>query len=350
MSLEGPTAALLVALASGLLGSPSFPSDIQTSGSASIKTGPPSRGSRVTVALSSTDTRTLRNATVIMTPDTPGSESSLREVAIMPDGSFVFTNVPPGPYRIRARAGTASAEAPLIALHRIVVDTRDMDVTLTLTAAASLSGRLRADAVKTAAPATLAGLHIQAPFADGVAETATGDVLRNGTFTIGGLTPGRHFLVVEGLVDPWVLQAVTYRGQDVTDAGLDIDSGQSLGDVRITITDVTTEVSGTVRDDDGHAVPGARVLIMPGTPQLRTPSSRRFGMTTSDAAGRFRYRGLPPGEYRIVASMIDPADIYRPEILNRLGDAGVPLNLEPLAAPVIDLRLTPVTVPADITR
>jgi hypothetical protein len=112
----------------------------------------------------------------------------------------------------------------------------------------------------------------------------------------------------------------------------------------VTITDAATDISGTVRDTDGRPAPGAVVLIIPGAPQLRTAASRRFGRTSSDMDGRYHYRGLPPGEYRIVASMIDPADMDRPELLQQLSDAGVPLSLDALATPVMDLRLTPAII------
>jgi hypothetical protein len=340
MSLEGSTAALVVACASALL---SGAGDVQ----------PQSRGARVTVSLAVSGARKLSNAAVVMTRDgTPGSvvEPPTSGVVVLPDGSFVFSDVPPGAYRVRAHAGTSGTSTPLIAVHRIVVDSRDVSVTLSLAPGASVSGRLTAEGVNTAAPATFAGLQVEAPFADGAAETAVGDVMRNGSFTIRGLTPGRHVISLDGLAAPWVLHQVTFRGRDITDGGFEADSGQWLDDVRITITDATTDVSGTVRDSKGESVPGAAVLIIPAAPEFRTPSSRRFGRTTTDGAGRFRYRGLPPGEYRVVAAVLDDADIYQPELLRRLSDAGEPLMLAPLATPVMDLRLTPATVPSAAAR
>jgi hypothetical protein len=367
MCLEGPAAVLLVALASVL---PAWPSSHQSDASArpaaaipsswsrlqalssSSSDGPdgkpPSRGPRVTVTLTASDRSRLHNAAVIMTPegDHTVRERSGSEIAILPDGSFVFTGVAPGVYRIRARAGTASGGAPLFALYRIAVSTRDLDVALTLRPGATLSGRLGADGASAVKPATLAGVQIHALPADGngAGETASGELVRDGSFTIRGVMPGRHLVTVARLPHPWVLQRVTYRGQDITDIGLDTDSAQSIDDVRVTITDAATDVSGTVRDADGRPVPGAVVLIIPGAAQFRTAGSRRFGRTSTDRDGHYRYRGLPPGDYRVVASMLDP-DRDRPELLQHLNDAGVPLSLDALATPVIDLRLTPAITP-----
>ncbi len=304
---------------------------------------------RVTVTLTASDRSRLRDAAVIMARDSHhlAVERSTNEIAILPDGAFVFTNVAPGVYRIRARAASASSAGALLAVYRIVVGTRDLDVALTLRPGASLSGRLAADSVSTVKPAALAGVQIQAPFADssGAGETAAGEVVKDGSFTIRGVMPGRHLVTISGLPHPWVLQRVTHRGQDVTDIGLDTDSGQSIDDVRVMITEAATDVSGLVRGEDGRPVAGAVVLLIPGPPQFRTTVSRRFGRTSSGTDGRYRYRGLPPGEYRLVASMIDPADLDRPDLLQRLNDAGVPLSLDALATPVMDLRLTPASTP-----
>jgi hypothetical protein len=89
-------------------------------------------------------------------------------------------------------------------------------------------------------------------------------------------------------------------------------------------------------------VSGAKVLIIPAASQFWTRVSRRFGRASTDADGRYRYRGLPPGQYRVVASMLDEGDVYRRDLLDRLSNAGVELSLDPLATRAIDLRLTPV--------
>ena len=120
------------------------------------------------------------------------------------------------------------------------------------------------------------------------------------------------------------------------------DSGQRLEGVHVTITDVASDVSGTVVDAEGRGVAHATVLIIPDSPEFRTRVSRRFGRTSTDAKGRYRYRGLPPGEYRVVASTLDDSDVYRRDLLQQLFDAGVLLRLDALATRVIDLRLTPI--------
>ncbi len=321
---------------------------IQSRSSTSVESAaiPQPAGPRVTVTLVTPDRRKLINGAVIMTPD-PDHGSAAGEtgdVLIFPDGSFTFSHVTPGTYQIRGRAEADGKS--LFALHRIVVADHDVTVRLTLQPGASVSGRVSADAVRVDRPATFAGLRIQAPFADGSSfgDRPSGDALSDGSFSVQGVIPGTHIITVEGLPDPWVLKSVTYRGQDITDTGLEADSGQRLADLRVAITDVASEVTGTVRDAEGHGVPAVMVLVIPSAPQFWTRVSRRFGRTSTDADGRYRYRGLPPGEYRLVASTLDERDVYRRDLLRQLSKLGMTLSLDALATRAIDLPLTPVAI------
>jgi hypothetical protein len=365
MCLERRMPALLAALASvilsacsgerlALVSGPPAPFDtssspIQPRSSTSVESEaiPQSAGPTVRITLVTPDRRKLINGAVIMSPD-PDQGSATGEtgdVRIFPDGSFTFSPVTPGTYQIRGRAEAGGKT--LFALHRIVVADHDVTVTLTLLPGAIVSGRVSADAVHIAPPATFAGLRIQAPFVDGSSfgDRPSGDALADGSFSVQGVIPGSHVITVEGLPDPWVLKSVTYRGQDITDTGLEADSGQRLADLRVAITDVASEVTGTVRDADGHGVPAAMVLVIPSAPQFWTRVSRRFGRTSTDADGRYRYRGLPPGEYRVVASTLGERDVYRRDLLRELSKLGVTLSLDLVATRAIDLRLTPVATP-----
>ncbi len=302
-------------------------------------------GVRVSGMIATPDRRQLVSGAVIMTPEGAGRAAvPAEDVTILPDGSFAFGNIPPGLYQIRARAQAEGGEAFLFALYRISVAGQDMrEVRLTLLPGATITGTVGTEA-RNPRPSTFAGLRVRAPFADGSSfgDALTGESVADGSFAIRGVMSGHHVLTIEGLAHPWVLKSVTHRGQDITDSGLAIDSGQRLDDVRITITDRASEVSGTVRDAAGDVAAGASVLIIPLTAQFRTPASRRLGRTVTDAAGRYSYRGLPPGEYRVAAtSDLDDSDAYRADILRHLSEAGLPLSLDGPTARVIDLRLTP---------
>jgi hypothetical protein len=158
---------------------------------------------------------------------------------------------------------------------------------------------------------------------------------------------GSHVIRVQGLQDPWVLKSVVLRGRDITDAGLEAEPGRQVNDLRVTIADVATEVSGTVRDAEGTVRTDATVLVVPLAPQFWTRSSRRLVVLHTDGSGRYRVRGLPAGEYRVAAAAaLDEADAFRRDLLKDVAARGVPLSLAPLQALVLDLQLTPIGLSA----
>jgi len=377
MCLESRSAALLVALSAIVttggagLTSPTAGRPITTIADA-FATSPISHqgrsnvpdvplGARIRGRLVTADHRQLANGTLVMTPeDSDGSASSING-AMLPDGSFVFSNVPPGSYLIRALAQTTQNDTPLFALFRVTVRDTDVDgIDLVLRSGATISGRIIVDpgsgvrdpgsgddAVRsTSFTAALAGVRVRAPFNDGgsFGDAQTGEPRRDGAFTVEGVMAGAHLLVAEGLPAPWSVKSVRYRGQDITDTGLQADSGQRLGDVSITVTNRATEVSGVVRDADDRVTPRARVLFVPVPAGLWPVASRRYARAITDTSGHYSVRGLPTGEYRVMAALeLGDRDIYRQDILRAVRDHGVAISLENEQARVVDLSVTQLT-------
>jgi hypothetical protein len=354
MCFESRGPALLVALACGAMTIVASGVALRASGrsgpgTATVSTNAPLQaGVRVSGTIASPDGHPLVSGVVILAPSgnaEPGSVP-VGDALIFPDGSFIFKDVPPGIYQIRARA-QARGDLFLFAAYGVSVSNRDLSgVRLTLLPGATISGKLDVEATRAPRPRTLAGVRVRSPFADGSSfgDALTGESARDGSFTIRGVMAGRHVITLEGLPDPWVLKAITYRGRDITDEGLETDSAQTFREVRIAITDVATEVSGVVRDDAGTVAPDATVLLIPVAKQFQMRYNRRCGRATTDASGHYRYRGLPAGDYRVAAAVgLDERDAYRSDVLRQLSEAGVPVTLAGAGSRAIDLRLTPVT-------
>jgi len=303
-------------------------------------------GAQIRGRLLTTDHQPLASGTLVMTPeDSDGSASSING-AMMPDGSFVFSNVPPGSYLIRALAQVKESDASLFALFRVTVRDRDVDgVEMLLRPGATISGRIIFDPGSVVRDLT--GVRVRAPFNDGgsFGDAQTGEPRRDGTFTVQGVMAGAHLLVVEGLPAPWLVKNVMYRGQDITDTGLEADSGQRLAGIGITLTNRATEVSGTVRDGDGRVAPEARVLFVPVPAGLWPLASRRYARATTDTGGHYSVRGLPPGAYKVMAALeLGDRDVYRRDILRAVRDQGVAMTLETEHARVVDLSVTQLTL------
>ena len=268
-----------------------------------------------------------------------------QDVMIRPDGTFTFRNVPPGQYEIRARGDMADESPSLFATFRVTVDGQDVgNIELMLVPGARIEGRVVIEALTSReTPQIPSGLRVRAPLVDGnpFGETLTGDVRADGSYAVRGLIVGSHAITVEGLTPPWVVKSVSWHGQDITDRGISAESRRVYSDVRVTITDTASEISGVVQNSAGRAVADATVLIIPASPQFWTRTSRRLRILRSDAAGRYTVRGLPPGDYRAVASLdIDDADAHRPDLLQELTQTGLRITVTDLAALTVDLPLT----------
>ena len=291
--------------------------------------------------------RQLVNGAVLMRPVYVEGLATIRsqDVMIRPNGVFAFRNVPPGQYEICARGDLADESPTLFATFRITVDERDVsNIEMMLVPGARLEGRVVVEArASRETPQIPGGLRVRAPLVDGntFGETLTGDVRADGSFAVRGLMVGSHAIAVEGLTPPWVVKSVSWHGQDITDSGISAESRRVYSDVRVTITDAASEISGVVQNSAGRAVADATVLIIPASPRFWTRTSRRFRVLRSDAAGRYTVRGLPPGEYRAVASLdIDDVEAYRPELLQELTQAGLRITVKDLAQLTVDLPLT----------
>ena len=302
----------------------------------------PLPGARVSGRLTTGD-RQLLSAAVIMTSEA-GQPIGLDDAMFLPDGTFTFQNVPAGRYEIRARGQFAPGGTTHFASFWVLVDGRDIsDLRLEMLPGATVTGTVVFEKHRSSKPPSPAGIRVRAPLVDGrsFGDTLTGEVQPDGSFAIRGLMSGSHTFAVEGLRDPWVLKSVTHRGQDITDVGFEADARQHFQNVAITVADRATTLSGVVRDGSGRHVQDAMVVVIPLAQQFWHRTSRRLRLLRTDAQGRFTTRGLPAGEYRVVASVeVNEGDVYRDAVLQRLSEAGIPLSLAALEQRELDLPLT----------
>ena len=123
------------------------------------------------------------------------------------------------------------------------------------------------------------------------------------------------------------MRSVTVGGRDVTDLGFDISGGGAQG-LKITFTSLVSELSGTVTTQSGAPESDYFVIAMPADRAYWLPGSRRIVSTRPDANGRYVFRGLPAGEYRIaVTTDLVPRDLQEVSTLEQLAAVSVPTTL-----------------------
>jgi len=289
---------------------------------------------RVSGQLLAYDARQLLSGAVIMSPLEGEGVPMVppEDISIQSDGHFSFGQVVPGRYQIRARGQTDPVGAALFGVFSIEILGVDIDgIRVTLRPGAMLEGSLIVESKHGTKPPPLQTIRVRAPFTDGnsFGDSLTGTVQLDGTFALRGTMKGSHQLVLDGLQPPWVLKSIVYHGTDITDLQLDVSEKEQFRDVRVTITDAGSEVTGVVLNPRKLPVANTGVLVFARVPLFWMRTNRRMRIAYTDHEGRFSVPGLPAGEYVAVASAtVDETDLGRRDRLLAWQDLGTSFRLD----------------------
>src|SRR6185295_7484953 len=99
----------------------------------------------------------------------------------------------------------------------------------------------------------------------------------------------------------WGLASAIVSGQDVADGTIDIHPAEEISGVIVTLTDQETEISGTLLDSARRPTAQFAILFFSVDRARWAPRSRRVQRVQPAVDGTFRVKGLPPGEYFVVA-------------------------------------------------
>ena len=223
------------------------------------------------------------------------------------DGSFAMNSVPPGRYVLRARGD--DTEDPQFAVQPITISDTDLvNLTVILSPAATVSGTVTFERTQGQSTPDPGQVRVAAPLVDtlDIGPNPTTRVERNGTFTLSGIQAGSHLFRVQGNPRGWMLKSVTVNNRETIDTPIELRSGQKLSGVSMVFIDRLTEVNGTITDDRGTPITEYTLLAFPTDEELWRPQSRHIMTTRPDQNGKFQIRGLPAGNYYLVA--VDPAE------------------------------------------
>jgi protocatechuate 3,4-dioxygenase beta subunit len=342
------------------------------------------------VALVPSERASLPNANVFGTNQT----------RVAADGRFTFTNVTPGQYSLQARAivrdPAPNAAAPNAAgargggqvffgrggiggpgsISQVLWAAADVSVggqhlsnlVLNLQPGMGVKGRVDFEAGSQQPPdptrvmVTLSSRGTQT-FEMGV--TPPGEVDASGRFSIPGVAPGRYTINAtvlpyspsqdpagrggrggRGFAAPgnasggWRLKSAIVDGRDVLDFPLEVGPNQDVSNAILTFTEKTQELSGTIQDTSGRPTSDFTIILFPSDNRYWTPQSRRIASARPGTDGRFTFRGIPAGEYRLTAvTDVEPGEWYDPAFLGQVQQASIPISLAEGATKVQDIRL-----------
>jgi hypothetical protein len=333
-------------------------------------------------------------------PQIPGLNTSTSRS--MQNGRFQFAGVPPGQYRLMARAvvrgpetnpqagrggapeqggrggrgGPGAIQQVLWASMDLTVSGQNItDLVVGLQPGMSLTGRVSFEGSSLPPPTDLTRVRVninprgQQLFEGGAIPPAQVDA--SGRFTINGVAPGRYAIsggvpgggarqggAPGGQAAPgrgaapapgqggapapqWVLKSAMAGGRDILDFPLVIEPNQEVGGIVMTFTDRTQELSGTIFAASGQPTSDFTIVVFATDNRYWQPQSRRIVSARPGTDGRFTFRNLPPGEYRLGAiTDAEPGEWFNPEFLAQLVASSIPITLAEGERKVQDIRFS----------
>jgi protocatechuate 3,4-dioxygenase beta subunit len=275
-------------------------------------------GGRAGAAVTATVTLTARDGV-------PGSP--ITGAALGPEGQFELRNVPPGQYTAMAQSRGGGQE--FIATQPVdVVGNHVEGLVLTMVAGGEVQGSVKV--VDATAPPELKNLSVMLrPVGFAGSAPPRVRVGEDLNFTLKSVPPVRYAVTVTGVPETCYVQSVKYGGSEVTDAGVEMTNG---GVLEVTVSAAAAQVDAVVVDKDGKAGWHAVVALIPQDGGLTV-------VQTADENGMLSFKGLKPGDYRLLAwDDVEAGAPYDPDFLKPFEALSKSVKLEAAGHEAVSLK------------
>lgn len=251
-----------------------------------------------------------------------------------PDGRFAFHGVAPGTYYLRAHSSLPPSAGPgdLTAGMRLNVGPAGItDATLALRRGPTVSGKVTLDGLPQAFDPTRVRISLSPIPSSADWEMAVPRVSLDaeGSFEFRNVTPVRYRFTFQGLPDGWTLDSAVFNGVETADHHFTVDADGTYTGGVVKLTQTSSEINGLLSTVAGSPSADHTVLVFPVERAMWLPLSRRIRMAQAGKDGRYSIKGLPSGDYRVVALLgPDPGREFDPVWLSELFalSAGVTLR------------------------
>jgi hypothetical protein len=258
---------------------------------------------------------------------------------VRPDGSFEIGNLQPGTYELTARPDSRSYDAPITEMARAMVTVNGDDIAdlmLIVGPAGVARGRVVTDE-GIAPPFAPDSVRISMqpvdrwmPMGRFTATTAKPDWTFEMTGLLGKMQiESNQFSIASGApTDRWMFKSLLLDGRDVTDTGIDFDSGRVVDNIDLVYTRKLTQFSGTLSDERGSVPAGAWVVLLPGDDAKWTARSRYVRATRPSEKGTYRLTAVPYDDYMIVGvTGLEDGQWADPDFLRAVRDLGTRVSI-----------------------
>jgi uncharacterized surface anchored protein len=181
--------------------------------------------------------------------------------------------------------------------HRLDVGEDNVEgVTISLSKGWELSGSVKVEGANAAPVQSIKAILL--PNEGFPINASQGQLKSDGSLQFKGVSPDIYRLELSGLPPNTYVKSVRYGTQDATDATIDLTTAVA-GPIDIVLGSDSGSATGTVHNAKGEPVSGAAVTLVPkNAPAVR---GDLFKTVYTDQNGSFQMRGIPPGEYKLMA-------------------------------------------------
>jgi hypothetical protein len=260
----------------------------------------------------------------VRTGDDPNDLAALEPAPTDPDGRFSIPNARPGHYWLQAMYNTGG----------VVMQSQTVEVTPDSANAANIELTLRGAGELTGTIEVPAGLGpfkvVLQPLATRVFSKpgAEGDANKEGAFRIGGILPGKYWVMVQPLPENAYIKSMQMDGAALRSGEIDLSRGAGGSHLKLVIGANGGQISGAVPDKDGQPLRNTPVEIrLLNSPSGDDPPEQQVRGLVIE--GRYGIRNLRPGKYWLLA--IDPlysGDVTSPDAMKALAAGATEVNVK----------------------
>jgi hypothetical protein len=160
-------------------------------------------------------------------------------------------------------------------------------------------------------------------------------VAPNGAFSLRDVPESLYRLSSTGQSQDCYLRSIRYAGMEISDDEFNVIRG-TQATLEVTISSRGAHVQGMVKDADGLPASGVWVVLVPD--EARRNKFHLFKQRTTDQYGRFDFRGIAPGDYKLFSwEQVQQNEWEDPDFLKAFDPKGESISLQEGDGKSIDL-------------
>src|SRR6185369_3161632 len=166
----------------------------------------------------------------------------------------------------------------------------------------------------------------------------------DGGFEAGGVIGPRRFVMLSTF-DCWYLKSARVRGVDALDVPFDFGTdGHDVDDIELVVSSMAASISGKVFDAAGEMRNGYAVVLFAKDSSKWYRQSQALRLESPSQNGEFRFGGLPPGSYYLVAArdvsdLVTSGSWQEPAMLEALRSSATEVTVNDADAKTVTVRL-----------